>query len=283
MVIVKLSNITSQKSIFFLDIHNHVLWIFSDMLQIGMFAIFGNVIICIQKPKIISPNIMTSTTTTYYENDKACVKCGNKKHEQCRLPILTLQTENEKSISKGDQKRTHKKITYKANERCPLMDMILPKTWATHICWPLLEDCKPLISPSIAGTCGNSHHIHPMSWTSCTHTQVIQNPRRSSSWYEPSYVSPKIGPNEIHKSSPCLTLVHWDSHCQTPFWHQSSLFVYCQSWIHKMICHWSHVFSYALLCQTTTNNSHQDLLIVCRRWRSSLSIWNSNCRCYWNQ
>ena len=154
---------------------------------------------------------------------------------------------------------------------------------ATHIYWPLLEDNKPLISLFIVGTCGNSHHIHPMSWTSCTHMQVIQNPRRSNSWYEPSYVSLKIGPNEIHKSSPCLTLVHLDSHCQTPLWHQSSLFVHCQSWIHEMIRHWSHVFSYALLCQTTTNNSYQDLLIVCRRWRSLLFVWNSNRRCYWNQ
>lgn len=43
-------------------------------------------------------------TTTDNENNKACVKCGNQKHGQCRFPILIMLTENDKPIINEDQK-----------------------------------------------------------------------------------------------------------------------------------------------------------------------------------
>ena len=124
----------------------------------------------------------------------------------------------------GDQKFTKKKIMYKLNEGCPLMDMVVPK----H---------EPLQNTSLSLRIANPWYLYPLlelmihitfihSPIPCTHTQLNQTPCRSSLWYEPSYASLRIGPNEIHKSSPCLSLVCLDSSCQILFWHQSSLLVH---------------------------------------------------------
>ena len=48
------------------------------------------------------------------------------KHEQCRFWISTIQTKDDNPMNDEDKKCTNKKITYKENEGCPVMDMVVP-------------------------------------------------------------------------------------------------------------------------------------------------------------
>ena len=52
------------------------------------------------------------------------------KTDLVRFAISTVQIEDDKPNSDGDQKHTNEKITYKTNEGCPLMDKSM---------WPLLQ------------------------------------------------------------------------------------------------------------------------------------------------
>ena len=127
MAIVKFLDVASKRStLLFPYICSHVLWIFSDNLEVGMFAIFGNVISCIQKQRTIPLDIVT--TTTYNENDKTYVKRGIQK----KKVVYILDDDHAKlkmtiQSTIGDPKCTNKNITYKVNEGCPLMDTVVPK------------------------------------------------------------------------------------------------------------------------------------------------------------
>ena len=105
--VVKCS-IKETNAFFFLDIYNHVLWIFSDRLQVGMFAISSNVISYMQKPRILWPKMM-NTIATYNENNKMCVKHEHQNKSsvdsQSWLCILNMTNQSTMGTKNAQTKR----------------------------------------------------------------------------------------------------------------------------------------------------------------------------------
>lgn len=121
MTLTKSSEVASKRSTFFnkkLFIYflikisvfcNHMLWRLFDRLQVGIFAIFGNVISCMQKSRTISPNGMTITTTynVRMTNHVWNMDTKNKSNvnAQSRLCKLKMTTQSTMSTKNTQTKR----------------------------------------------------------------------------------------------------------------------------------------------------------------------------------